>query len=110
MRRAVHKSFFSGWSYALRSAWVPYAWRKVSVDTWWGPVMPILRTILLTVMALAGANAVGKPAAQKSAPPAALSVTLNQGEVARWPGIAARSCVLGARKYPAVDAICYYPF
>ena len=58
--------------------------------------MPILRTILLTVMALAGADANAKPAAPKGAPPAALSVTLNQGEVARWPGIAAKSCVPGA--------------
>ena len=72
--------------------------------------MPIRWTILLTATALMSANAIGKPAAQKVAPPATLSVTLNQGEVARWPGIAARSCVLGAKKYPAVDAVCYFPF
>jgi len=53
--------------------------------------MPILRTILLLAMAVAGAHTNAKPVAPKGAPPGALSVTLNQGEVARWPGIAARS-------------------
>ena len=43
-------------------------------------------------------------------PPAALSITRNRDEAARWPGIATKPRVLGAKKYPAVDAICYYPF
>jgi murein DD-endopeptidase MepM/ murein hydrolase activator NlpD len=72
--------------------------------------MSIVRTLLLTALALACASAMAKPAAAISAPAAALSVTLNQGEVARWPGIAAKSCVLGGKKYPAVDSVCYYPF
>jgi murein DD-endopeptidase MepM/ murein hydrolase activator NlpD len=72
--------------------------------------MPIARTLLFAALALATSNAVAKHAAQKSAPPSKVSVTLNQGEVARWPGIAAKSCVLGAKKYPAVDSVCYFPF
>ena len=73
--------------------------------------MPIVRTLLLTAIALFGAHAMAKTPATKAAPAAApLSVTLNQGEVARWPGIAAKSCVLGGKKYPAVDSVCYYPF
>jgi len=73
--------------------------------------MPILRTLLLSsALALTCATGMAKSGAQKSVPAAALTVTLNQGEVARWPGIAAKSCVLGAKKYPAVDAVCYYPF
>ncbi len=39
-----------------------------------------------------------------------LNVVLNQGEVARWPGIAAKNCGLGKMSYPAVDSVCYYPF
>jgi murein DD-endopeptidase MepM/ murein hydrolase activator NlpD len=35
---------------------------------------------------------------------------LNQGEVAHWPGIAAKTCVLAGKRYPAVDSVCYYPF
>lgn len=42
--------------------------------------------------------------------PVRLNVVLNQGEVGRWPGIAAKSCSLGKRNYPAVDSVCYYPF
>src|SRR6185295_4531016 len=71
--------------------------------------MPIIRTLLLTLLAFTSASAMAKHPASK--PPAqALSVTLNQGEVARWPGIAAKSCALAGKKYPAVDSVCYYPF
>ncbi|MEP6939426.1 MAG: M23 family metallopeptidase [Rudaea sp.] len=52
-------------------------------------------------------------AAQANAPAARaanLSVTVSQGEVARWPGIAAKACLLGTKKYAAVDSVCYYPF
>src|SRR5258708_1932119 len=72
--------------------------------------MPIARTMLFAALALATANIMAKQHAQPSAPAAKVSVTLSQGEVARWPGIAAKSCVLMAKKYPAVDAVCYYPF
>jgi len=72
--------------------------------------MSTFQTMLLTALALACTTAAAKPAVQKNAPAAALSVTLNQGEVARWPGIAAKSCVLGGKKYAAVDSVCYYPF
>ena len=72
--------------------------------------MPIIRMLLLIALALDCASALAKPAAPKSAPAAAFSVTLNQGEVARWPDIAAKSCVLAGKKYPAVDSVCYYPF
>jgi hypothetical protein len=72
--------------------------------------MPLLRALLWNVLALAvGTCAAATPAAKaaRGGPP---SVTLNQGEVARWSGIGASSCVLAGRKYPAVDAACYYPF
>ena len=72
--------------------------------------MAISRTLLICVFLLGGADATAKQTTAKPAPAAALSVTLNQGEVARWPGIAAKSCVLGEKKYPAVDSVCYYPF
>jgi hypothetical protein len=72
--------------------------------------MSIIRTLLLTALALDCSSALARTAAPKSAPVVALSVTLNQGEVARWPGIAAKSCVLAGKKYPAVDSVCYYPF
>ena len=76
--------------------------------------MPNTRTLLLAALVASfslGATH-GAEAKSASSKPAAesLSVTLNQGEVARWPGIAAKSCVLGAKKYPAVDSVCYYPF
>ena len=48
-----------------------------------------------------------KPAAVAAKP---LSVTIRQGEVARWPGIAAKSCLLGGKKYASVDSVCYFPF
>jgi murein DD-endopeptidase MepM/ murein hydrolase activator NlpD len=70
--------------------------------------MPIVRAILFTALALATGNIMA--AAHRTPPAARSSVTLNQGEVARWPGIAAKSCVLMAKKYPAVDSVCYYPF
>jgi murein DD-endopeptidase MepM/ murein hydrolase activator NlpD len=90
---------------------MPHAQRRLNDNYAPGNKMPILRTLLLSSsLALACMTSLAKPAAQKAAPAAALSVTLNQGEVARWPGIAAKSCVLGAKKYPAVDAVCYYPF
>ena len=70
--------------------------------------MPIARTVFFTVLALATGNVVA--AAHKTPPASRSSVTLNQGEVARWPGIAAQSCLLAGEKYPAVDSVCYYPF
>lgn len=35
--------------------------------------------------------------------------TVPQGGVARWTGLAAKSCAIYGKKYPAVDATCYYP-
>lgn len=72
--------------------------------------MPIVRTVFFTALALSAGNALAKRPVQKTAPAAKFSVTLNQGEVARWPGIAARSCEFAGKKYPAVDSVCYYPF
>lgn len=40
---------------------------------------------------------------------AELSVTVPQGGVARWAGMAADNCGSFGRTYPAVDAVCYYP-
>jgi murein DD-endopeptidase MepM/ murein hydrolase activator NlpD len=72
--------------------------------------MITIRALLLTATALMSADAMAKPSASKGPPAAALSVTLNQGEVARWSGIAAKSCALAGKKYAAVDSVCYYPF
>ena len=72
--------------------------------------MRIIRTVLLTILTLTCASISAKAPETKTTAPAPLSVTLNQGEVARWPGMAAKSCVLGGKKYPAVDSVCYYPF
>jgi len=70
--------------------------------------MSTCRTLLLAVPALACTIGIA-PAAQTTLP-APAGVTLNQGEVARWPGLAAKSCVLAGKKYPAVDSVCYFPF
>jgi len=51
-----------------------------------------------------------QPAAARAAPPLNLRVTVSQGEVARWPGIAAKTCLLGQKQYASVDSVCYYPF
>ena len=74
--------------------------------------MAILRIVLLAscVVAAGTLGAAQRPSRPASAAAAALSVTLNQGEVARWPGIAAKRCVLGGKAYAAVNAVCYYPF
>ena len=37
------------------------------------------------------------------------SVTVPQGGVARWAGLAAANCGAFGKTYPAVDAVCYYP-
>lgn len=73
--------------------------------------MAIIRIALLagSVVAAGALGAAQRPSKPGSAA-AALSVTLNQGEVARWPDLAARRCALGAKIYAAVDSVCYYPF
>lgn len=73
--------------------------------------MTIIRIALLTtcVVAAGTLGAAQRPAKSTSSA-AALSVTLNQGEVARWPDVAAKRCALGAKTYAAVNAVCYYPF
>lgn len=68
--------------------------------------MSMSRIALFCALALTATAAPSR----NSTPPPRLSVTLGQGEVARWPNLAARSCVLGTRQYPAVDSVCYYPF
>ncbi len=40
---------------------------------------------------------------------AASIVTAPQGGVARWAGLAAKECGIHGKRYPAVDAVCYYP-
>jgi len=72
--------------------------------------MSTVRAVLLTTMALFAVNAFAKKTHVEKPASRPLSVTLNQGEVARWTGIAATSCVLAGKKYPAVDSVCYYPF
>lgn len=37
------------------------------------------------------------------------TVTVAQGTVARWSGLAATACGLHGKRYPAVDATCYFP-
>jgi hypothetical protein len=40
---------------------------------------------------------------------AAPSVVVAQGGVARWAGLAAEGCGIMGRRFPAVDAVCYFP-
>jgi biotin carboxyl carrier protein len=40
---------------------------------------------------------------------ATTSVVVPQGGVARWAGLAAKECGFMGKRYPAVDATCYYP-
>jgi len=40
---------------------------------------------------------------------ATMEVALTQGGVARWAGLAAKDCGIYGQRYPAVDAVCYYP-
>ncbi|WP_395682101.1 M23 family metallopeptidase [Dokdonella sp.] len=40
---------------------------------------------------------------------AASLVTVQQGGVGRWTGIAAKECGIYGKRYAAVDAVCYYP-
>ena len=72
--------------------------------------MSIVRTLLFCAFALVIAAASAKSPSGKTPSAPRLGVTLGQGEVARWPGIAARLCILGSKKYPPVDSVCYYPF
>lgn len=44
-----------------------------------------------------------------SAARAGPSVVVAQGGVARWAGLAAEDCGFHGKRYPAVDAVCYYP-
>ena len=69
--------------------------------------------VLLPIAVLIPITSIATQPAAKAAAHAAtapLSVTVNQGEVARWPGVAAKTCLLGQKKYAAVDSVCYYPF
>ncbi len=55
--------------------------------------------------ALAVFAALGSMAAIADTP----TVVVAQGGVARWAGLAAAECGLHGKRYPAVDAVCYYP-
>lgn len=44
-----------------------------------------------------------------SAAVAADVVTVQQGGVGRWTGLAAKECGIYGKRYAAVDAVCYYP-
>jgi murein DD-endopeptidase MepM/ murein hydrolase activator NlpD len=37
------------------------------------------------------------------------AVSVEQGGLARWTGVAAKECGFRGKRYPAVDAACYYP-
>jgi murein DD-endopeptidase MepM/ murein hydrolase activator NlpD len=71
----------------------------------------IVRTLLLSMLAIGAtaASAKGKPAHTRATAAPAKSVMLKQGEVGRWPGLAARRCALDGKAYPAVDSVCYFP-
>ncbi|MEO8461549.1 MAG: M23 family metallopeptidase [Dokdonella sp.] len=71
----------------------------------------IVRTLLSSLVLIASAQvaAKDKPGKKAAATPPGKSVTLKQGEVGRWPGIAAKQCAIDGKSYPAVDAVCYYP-
>lgn len=70
----------------------------------------IARTLLLSATALI---AFGAHAKTRSAEPAhataTKSVALKPGEVGRWPGVAAKSCGMDGKVWPAVDSVCYFP-
>src|SRR5205085_1019687 len=54
--------------------------------------------------------ALGVPAAQAATKVAPTpSVTVAQGGVARWSGLAAKECGVFGKRYAAVDAVCYFP-
>ena len=58
-------------------------------------------TIAILCAALTG-PAVGQP-------DSANDTLVPQGGVARWSGLAAAECGIFGKRYPAVDAVCYYP-
>lgn len=58
----------------------------------------------LAVLALALLVALGNAAAAERP-----NVIAAQGGVARWAGLAAVDCGFRGQRYPAVDAVCYYP-
>lgn len=60
--------------------------------------MPTPRLLALLLIAAAPAAAI-----------AADTVAVPQGGVARWAGLAADECGFQGKRYPAVDAACYYP-
>jgi hypothetical protein len=73
--------------------------------------MMIVRTLLFSMIAIGCGEALAKakPAKNAVAPVPSKSVTLKQGEVGRWPGLAAKRCAIDGKAYPAVDAVCYFP-
>ena len=75
-----------------------------------GVYMRLVRFAVFSMLVLTTAIVDARTATSPSPPARRLNVVLNQGEVARWPGIDAKSCSLGKSAYPAIDAVCYYPF
>jgi hypothetical protein len=69
----------------------------------------LTRILLFSLLTLLPEISAARSSAHR-APPVQSSVVLNQGEVARWPGVSARSCLLSGKKYPPVEGVCYYPF
>ena len=65
---------------------------------------------VISFLVICSAGEAAQPAGARAAAPKNLSVTVSQGEVARWPGIAAKTCLLGQKQYASVDSVCYYPF
>jgi len=57
------------------------------------------RILAVTIAGLCGASAAA----------AANLVTVQQGGVGRWTGMAAKECGIYGKRYAAVDAVCYYP-
>jgi hypothetical protein len=68
----------------------------------------LTRILLFSLLASVSGMVVAKAGAHRA--PVASIVVLNQGEIARWPGIPARACLLSGKKYPPVEGVCYYPF
>ncbi|MBN8726511.1 MAG: M23 family metallopeptidase [Xanthomonadales bacterium] len=67
--------------------------------------------VVVVLAGIAGCGLLGAAPAEESAAPGAQSrtVQLDQGEVGRWSGFAARTCGMYGKRWAAVDAVCYYP-
>ena len=75
------------------------------------PRVPVLSMLALATLMFVANDAIAqkKPAKHSAGATPAKSVVLKQGEVGRWPGLAAKRCALDGRAYPAVDSVCSFP-